>query len=250
MSSKVFIVTGASKGIGAAITRYLLGQSHKVVVTARSSEPLEGFKKSYPDQVQFIAGDIVDPEMPTKLTELAVSSFGKIDGLVINHGLLAPKRFADTTVDEWKHIYDVNVFSGIAIAQAALNELRKSKGCIVWVSSGAATKHYKGWASYGSSKAVYNSISAHLALEEPDITSVAVAPGRVDTDMQGVLRAEGQNSMDEAQYATFAEAKEKGTLLKPEQPGQVMAKFVTDPLKSLSGKFFTWNSPEVAAYQE
>ncbi|KAJ4314518.1 hypothetical protein N0V84_008859 [Fusarium piperis] len=250
MASKVFIVTGASKGIGAAITRYLLGQSHKVVVTARSSEPLEGFKKSYPDQVQFIAGDIVDPEMPTKLTELAVSSFGKVDGLVINHGLLAPKRFADTTVEEWRQIYDVNVFSGIALAQAVLNELRKSKGCIVWVSSGAATKQYKGWASYGSSKAVYNSISAHLALEEPDITSVAVAPGRVDTDMQGVLRAEGKESMDEAQYASFAEAKEKGTLLKPEQPGHVMAKFVADPLKSLSGKFFTWNSPEVAVYQE
>lgn len=53
--------------------------------------------------------------MPTKLTELAVSSFGKIDGLVINHGLLAPRRFADTTVDEWKQIFDVNVFSGIAI---------------------------------------------------------------------------------------------------------------------------------------
>lgn len=112
----------------------------------------------------------------------------------------------------------------------------------MWVSSGAATKHYKGWASYGSSKAVYNSISAHLALEEPDITSVAVAPGRVDTDMQGVLRAEGKHSMDEAQYATFAEAKEKGTLLKPEQPGHVMAKFVADPLKSLSGKFFTYVS--------
>ena len=66
--------------------------------------------------------------MPTKLTELAVSSFGKIDGLVINHGLLAPKQFADTTVDEWKHIYDVNVFSGIALVRSShlthLRELR------------------------------------------------------------------------------------------------------------------------------
>jgi NADP-dependent 3-hydroxy acid dehydrogenase YdfG len=63
MSSKVFIITGASKGIGAAITRYLLNQSHKVVITARSSEPLEGLKKSHPEQVQFIAGDIVEPQV-------------------------------------------------------------------------------------------------------------------------------------------------------------------------------------------
>ncbi|KAF4995319.1 hypothetical protein FGRMN_5218 [Fusarium graminum] len=250
MASKVFIVTGASKGIGAAITQYLLSQSHKVVITARSSEPLEGLKKSHPDQVQFIAGDIVEPELPTKLVDLAVSLFGKVDGLVVNHGFLVPKKFADTTPEEWKKIYDINVFSGIAMAQAALQELRKSKGCILWVSSGAATKHYAGWSSYGSAKAVYNSISAHIAIEEPDITSVAIAPGRVDTEMQGVIRSGGKESMNKAQYDSFVDAKEQGILLKPEQPGHVMAKFVADPLKELSGKFFSWNSPEVEAYQE
>ncbi|CAJ0548874.1 Ff.00g024870.m01.CDS01 [Fusarium sp. VM40] len=250
MSSKVFIITGASKGIGAAIARYLLSQSHKVVITARSSEPLEGLKKSHPDQVQFIAGDIVEPQLPTKLVDLAVSSFGKVDGLVVNHGLLVPKKFVDTTLEEWKKVYDTNVFSGIAMAQAAIAELRKSKGCIVWVSSGAATKQYAGWSSYGSSKAAYNSISGHIAIEEPDITSVAIAPGRVDTEMQGVIRAEGKESMNKAQYDSFVDAKEQGILLKPEQPGHVMAKFVADPLKDLSGKFFSWNSPEVKAYQE
>ncbi|KAF5027806.1 hypothetical protein F66182_76 [Fusarium sp. NRRL 66182] len=252
MNSKVFIVTGASRGIGAAIARYLLGRSHKVVVTARSQEPLEGLKKSHPNQVEFIAADIVEPQLATKLVDLAVSSFGQVDGLVVNHGVLVPKKFADTTLDEWKKIYDINLFSGVALtqAQAALNELRKSKGCIVWVSSGAASKQYAAWSSYGSSKAAYNSISAHIALEEPDITSVAIAPGRVDTEMQGVLRSQGKGSMSKAQYDSFVEAKEKGILLQPEQPGHVMAKFVADPLKDLSGKSFSWNSPEVATYQE
>lgn len=58
--------------------------------------------------------------------------------------------------------------------------------------------------------------------------------------MQGVLRSEGQSSMNKAQYDSFVEAKEKGILLKPEQPGNVMAKFVADPLKELSGKFFSY----------
>jgi NAD(P)-dependent dehydrogenase (short-subunit alcohol dehydrogenase family) len=113
------------------------------------------------------------------------------------------------------------------------------------VSSGAATKQYAGWSSYGSAKATYNSISGHIAIEEPDITSVAVAPGRVDTEMQGVIRAEGKESMNKAQYDSFVDAKEEGILLKPEQPGHVMAKFVADPLKELSGKFFSYVSRHV-----
>lgn len=63
MASKVFIVTGASKGIGAAITKYLLGQSHKVVATARSEDLLKELKKSHPDQVEYLAGDMVDPQV-------------------------------------------------------------------------------------------------------------------------------------------------------------------------------------------
>ncbi|EFY87104.1 short-chain dehydrogenase/reductase [Metarhizium acridum CQMa 102] len=196
-SPKVFIVTGASKGIGAAVTRHLLEQSHKVVVTARSAEPLEGIKKAYPGQVEYVAGDMTSAE-----------------------------------------------------AQAALGELRKTKGCVVWVSSGAALKPYTGWSAYGSSKAALNSLSSHLAFEEKDITSITVSPGRVDTDMQVQIRSSGQQSMDKAQYDTFIEAFEQGKLLKPEQPGNVIAKFVASPQRELSGKDLSWNSAELASYQE
>lgn len=56
--SKVFIVTGASKGLGAAIVKHLLAQSHKVVVTARSENLLQKFKDAHPSQVEYLAGDI------------------------------------------------------------------------------------------------------------------------------------------------------------------------------------------------
>jgi short-subunit dehydrogenase len=62
-SSKVFIVTGASKGLGAAVTQHLLDLSHKVVITARTAEPLEAFKQAHPGQVEVIAGDITKPEV-------------------------------------------------------------------------------------------------------------------------------------------------------------------------------------------
>lgn len=174
------------------------------------------------------------------MTDLAVKSFGKLDGIVINHGILIPRRFADCSVEEWKQVYDINVFSGIALAKAALKELRQSKGCILWVSSGAATKAYGAWGSYGSSKAAVNSIIGHIAAEDPEITSVGIAPGRVDTDMQGVIRTDGKDTMDKAAHENFTEAYETGILLKPEQPAYVLAKFVANPLKELSGKFFKY----------
>lgn len=168
----------------------------------------------------------------------AIKTFGRIDGLVINHSVLDPKKLCDSSLEAFQYVYDVNVFSGLALAQAALEQLRKSNGCIIWVSSGAATKAYTAWGAYGSSKAAVNHLSAHLAAEEPEITSICVAPGRVDTDMQGVIRSQkGQSSMSKEQYENFVEAFESGKLLKPEQPGNVIANIVAEPLKELSGKF-------------
>ncbi|QPG96747.1 hypothetical protein C2857_005155 [Epichloe festucae Fl1] len=232
MPNKVIIVTGASKGLGAAITKFLLSQSHKLVLAARSAEPLESLKRAHPGQVEYIA------------------AFGQLDGLVLNHGLLVSEKFEKTSIDAFKTLYDVNVFSCLAMAQAAIPEIRKTKGCILWVSSGAARRAYQGWSAYGSSKAALNSLSTHLAFEEKDITSVAVEPGRVDTDMQGQIRSSGQDSMDRTQYDTFIDAFERGQLLKPEQPGNVIARFVARPNKDLSGHNLSWNSPELASYQE
>ncbi|RCI13353.1 hypothetical protein L249_0791 [Ophiocordyceps polyrhachis-furcata BCC 54312] len=250
MASKVFIVTGASKGIGLAVARHLLSQSHKVILAARSEEPLRALRQSHPTLVDYVAGDITNPHMAGELADRAVQSFGGIDGIVISHGVLDPRRIDGSTIDEWKHIYDVNVFSCLAMAKAGITELRKSKGCVVWVSSGAAAKPYKAWAAYGSSKAAVNAISAHLAVEEPDVTSIAIAPGRVDTGMQAVVREAGKDGMDKAQYDSFVEAFQQGKLLKPEQPGHVIARLAARPRKELSGNFLNWNAPELAEYQE
>lgn len=126
--------------------------------------------------------------------------------------------------------------------QAALPELKKAHGCALWVSSGASSKAYAAWGAYGTSKAAVESISAHFALEEPEITSVAISPGRVDTDMQKLIRETGKNVMDDKDYTGFASAYEQGQLLKPEQPAHVMARFVANPDRGLSGKSFKYET--------
>lgn len=67
-----------------------------------------------------------------------------------------------------------------------------------------------------------------------------MAPGRVDTEMQAVLRSQGKESMSKAVYDSFVDAYENGTLLKPEQPGNVIAGFAAEPSKELSGKSVTY----------
>lgn len=116
MASKVIIVTGASRGLGLAITKHLLGTSNSVVLAARSGEQLEALKAAHPKQVAYLAADLGKQETATELAELAVKTFGRIDGLVINHGVLNPmSRLENASIDEWKENYNINVFSGLAL---------------------------------------------------------------------------------------------------------------------------------------
>ncbi|KAJ2902765.1 putative short-chain dehydrogenase [Zalerion maritima] len=251
-ASKVVIITGASRGIGLAITNELLANKHRVCLVSRSGD--DEFKKletTYPDQVRWVTGDLTEPTIASKVTSMTIMAYGQIDGLVVNHGALEPiAKLENCSLEEFKKLYDVNVFSAFNIAQTAIPELRKSKGSIVFTSSGAATKAYQGWGPYGSSKAALNSLASHLAEEESDITTVSIAPGRVDTEMQKTLREKGKGFMDDSAYQTFVDAFNSGDLFKPEQPGGVMARLVVGPDKGLSGKFLKWSDAELAAYQD
>lgn len=150
-------------------------------------------------------------------------------------------------------------------AKETIPHLRASKGRIVFTSSGAATGAYTAWGAYGSSKAALNSLAKHIAVEEPDITSVAVSPGRVDTEMQKELRETG-TAMAAKDYETFKADFEQGRLVRPEQSGGVIAKLSVAARPDLSGKYFKyvtmafdshqvanccrWDAPELAEYRQ
>lgn len=116
-------------------------------------------------------------------------------------------------------------------------------------SSGAATGHYSTWGAYGASKAALNHLAGTLAVEEKDVTTVSIRPGVVDTDMQVSIRNTHSGAMDEKDAAKFHELKETGGLLKPEQPGNVMAKLAVDAPKEVSGKFLSWDDDALEAFQ-
>ncbi|EOD47450.1 Short-chain dehydrogenase [Neofusicoccum parvum] len=250
-AGKVIIVTGASRGIGLAISHFLLQRQCRLVVIARSKEPLERLRADYPEQVQLLSGDLSDFSVGKQAADLAASAWGRLDGLVVNHGVLEPvKKIADTDPEEWRAAFDVNVFSAAALIKAALPALRSAKGRIVLVSSGAAAHSYAAWGVYGASKAVLNHMAETLAAEEPDVTTVSIRPGTVDTAMQDNIRATHHKNMDPKDAEKFLGLKPNGKLLRPDQPGNVMARLVLDAPKELNGRFLNWNDQELSVFQD
>ncbi|KAI5291365.1 hypothetical protein KEM54_005167 [Ascosphaera aggregata] len=252
MAPKTILITGASRGIGLAIARHILSapRSGKVVVTARTTESLEKLKKEYAGQVEIVAGDATDPAVVAEAVSTAVDKFGGLDGLVVNHATLGEvKKIADSDINTWKKDYDINFFSAAEFVKAAIPHLRASKGKVVFTSSGAAVKGYQGWAFYGSSKAAINHLNMTIAREEPDIVSVAVRPGVVDTQMQVEIRGPLLEQMGE-DGQRLKDAFVQGKLLKPEQPGNVIADLALNATKEMSGQFFSWNDDVLKDYQE
>ncbi|KAL4081686.1 hypothetical protein V8B97DRAFT_2001832 [Scleroderma yunnanense] len=183
----------------------------------------------------------------------ARKKFGRIDSLVLNAGTLDPMgRIGDPaiSVDAWKQHFDVNVFSLLGALRSALPDLRTSEngGRVVFISSGAATGGTPSWGAYSSGKAAMNSLTRTLAKEEPSIVSIALAPGKVDTDMQTRLRSEGATHMDETDLKIFIDAYQQRTLVKPDDVGFVIAALSLRAPQSLSGTFVRWDGPESRQY--
>lgn len=104
-----------ASSIGYAIAEYLISNSHNVVLLARSTEPLEKLKGKFPDRVSICAGDLADFSLAEKGVETANKDFGRLDGLILNHGILEPAtRIASSDPDAWRRCFDVNFFSLVA----------------------------------------------------------------------------------------------------------------------------------------
>ena len=102
-------------GIGAAIAEYLLQNSHNVILIARTEQPLDELRKRYPKQVLMLAGNLGDFSLAQKAVQSALEAFGKLNGLVLNHGMMDPVTKIETSdIEEWKKLFDVNFFSLVA----------------------------------------------------------------------------------------------------------------------------------------
>jgi NAD(P)-dependent dehydrogenase (short-subunit alcohol dehydrogenase family) len=170
------IVTGASRGLGLALSRALADRGWRLVIDARDAGPLEAAAAGLPD-VLALPGDVADPGHRRALVEAAG---GQIDLLVNNASLLGPSpqpALADYPLDVLEEVYRVNVFAPLALIQLALPRI------VLNITSDAAVEPYEGWGGYGSSKAALEQLTAILAAEHPDRRVYAIDPGDMNTRM-------------------------------------------------------------------
>ncbi|KAG0342665.1 hypothetical protein BG004_005616 [Podila humilis] len=259
-SAPTLIVTGASRGIGRSIVLLAIQkQNANVIGVARSKEALEQLAHhiehdlQLKDRFKFVVGDITQESTSIEALSLASNSWnGAIVGLVLNAGVLDPiQPIATAPIDAWKKNFDVNFFSIIDIIQKALPALRKSKGRIVLVSSAAAVLAFHAWGAYCTAKASMDMFAKVLGLEEPDVTTVSIYPGVVDTQMQTIIRSEvGSKAMIPEQHEEFITLHSTKKLLHPDQPGAVLAALAVSAENTLSGKIFSWDDAAIAAHRQ
>jgi NAD(P)-dependent dehydrogenase (short-subunit alcohol dehydrogenase family) len=175
------IVTGASRGLGLALTRALAERGWKVVVDARGEDALHAAVGEL-DGVVAVPGDVTDPAHRHALIEAAGD---QIDLLVNNASALGPSpqpALAAYSLLELRRVYEANVFAPLALAQLALSRMPDG-AAVVNVTSDAGAEAYAGWGGYGSSKAALDQLTAILAAEDPDLHVYAVDPGDMRTQM-------------------------------------------------------------------
>jgi NAD(P)-dependent dehydrogenase (short-subunit alcohol dehydrogenase family) len=184
LTDKVAVVTGASKGIGLAITRALVDEGARVVAGARTVDTLQGI-----DRVTPVALDLVAHDGPAQLIQHAIDEHGRVDVLVNNVGAvrLRLEGFLGTSDDEFAWAMEANFFAALRTTRAALTHmLEQGEGAIVNVASvNSFFQPDAGTIDYGAAKAALVNLSKSLAQEfGPHAIRVnCVSPGPVGTDL-------------------------------------------------------------------
>ncbi len=157
----------------------------------------------------------------SKVVRSAVEAFGGIDSLVNNAGVIEPMSLlANVDAQEWMKSWAINLLGPLMLTRQALPHIKSRRGCIINVSSGAATRSIRGWGAYSTAKAALDHFAQILADEEKDVTCIGVRPGVVDTAMQETIVGEGGAGMPPDEHAKFVKQKAEGRLLSPEKPAE------------------------------
>jgi NADP-dependent 3-hydroxy acid dehydrogenase YdfG len=204
------LITGASRGIGAAIAT-ALAPTHTLLLAGRPSPALQATAERL--GATTLPLDLTDTDaVPT-----ATASIGELDVLVHDAGVSFPGRVAESTVDEWRTTFEVNVLGAVALTLALLPALRRTEGRVVFINSGSGRNASLGMASYSASKFALRAFADSLRESEPTLRVTTVYPGRTDTDMQRELVSFEGGEYDPDQF------------LRPDTVAQVVAQVVATP---------------------
>src|ERR1035437_4785222 len=189
LKGKVALVTGGSRGIGAAIAKRLAADGASVAITyAKDANSASVVIRAIEDgggKAVAIQADAVDPEAIRSSVEKVVSALGRLDVLVNNAGTAIPKPFEDTTLEEMDHVINLNVRGVFVTTQAALKHMNDN-GRIIMIGSCVGERNLTpGLAAYAATKGAVKMFAQSLSREvgSRGITVNNIQPGPIDTDL-------------------------------------------------------------------
>ena len=187
------VITGASAGLGKALTTELFARGWHIVITARGEDRLDLFAgelrvtdRDGSARLTALAGDVASPDHRRRLVA-EIDRRGSLDLLVNNASTLGPTPLGPLgtlSASDLSRVFAVNVIAPFALVTALLPILARSHGTVIDISSDASVEHYPHWGGYGASKAALDHLTLTFGAENLDITCYALDPGDMRTDMQ------------------------------------------------------------------
>lgn len=204
INNKVVLVTGGSRGIGAAIVKYLSENGYQVILNYNKSEvaaiEIKEKLKEKNINIDIIKTDVSNKEDVDYMVKEIIKKHHKIDVLINNAGISQEKLFLDTTKEDWDNIININLNSVYNCAKAVLpNMLERKVGCIINISSIWGVTGASCEVAYSTTKAAINGFTKALAKEMglSNIRVNSIAPGIIDTDMNKNLNSHELNVIKE-----------------------------------------------------
>ncbi len=204
-TGKTVLITGASRGIGAAAARVFAQAGANVVLTARSAEALAGLAAEIGPKALAVPCDVSRYADVAQAVEAAQSTFGSLDVLIGNAGVIEPISHLDAADPEaWGHVIDINlkgVFHGMRAAMPVM--MAQGGGTIITISSGAAHNALEGWSHYCASKAgaAMLTMCADKEGRAAGLRVMGLSPGTVATQMQTEIKASGINPVSQLDWS-------------------------------------------------
>lgn len=205
LGDKIVIVTGGTRGIGAAIAETCAELGGRIVLTGRNDEAgaaVEGRIRIRGGAARFVQGDVTAPGFTERLIDDVLTQEGRIDVLVNNAGVLSRSNVADCTDAEWDSVIATNVTAVFQLCRAVTPVMRrqfKAEGCtsaIVNIASDWALVGAHNAVAYGASKGAIAQLTRSMAIDhaKDGIRVNAVCPGDTETDM--LLAGRGEEGRD------------------------------------------------------
>ena len=201
MQGKVVVISGASRGIGAAAAQVFAQAGAKVALLARSGDAVQGLALALGAHAMALPCDVADASAVAGAVDAVMARWGRVDVLINNAGVIAPiARIADAEAEDWARAIDINL-KGVFYGMRSVIPIMRAQGggTILTVSSGAAHNPLEGWSAYCASKAGAAMLTrvAHVEEAAHGLRIMGLSPGTVATDMQVAIKASGINPVSQ-----------------------------------------------------